>query len=74
MLAPPNQNAGGENDLAPVLRDEILLAMPLGPLCSPDCAGICSVCGGNRNVTACDCEAKQRMAISKLSALKDVKI
>jgi len=65
---------GGEIDLAPELRDEILLAMPIGPLCRPDCAGICSVCGGNRNNTPCDCEAKQRMASSKLSALKDLKI
>jgi uncharacterized protein len=65
---------GGEIDLGPELRDEILLALPIGPLCRPDCAGICSVCGGNRNANPCDCEAKQRMASSKLSALKDLKI
>jgi len=65
---------GGEIDLGPELRDEILLAMPIGPLCRPDCKGICSVCGGNRNVTACDCEEKQRMSVSKLSALKNLKI
>jgi uncharacterized protein len=66
--------SGGEIDLGPELRDEILLAMPIGPLCRQDCAGICSVCGGNRNATPCDCEAKQRLANSKLSALKDLKI
>ena len=66
--------SGGEIDLSPELRDEILLALPIGPLCRPDCAGICSVCGGNRNVTPCDCEQKQRTASSKLSALKDLKI
>src|SRR4051812_37632789 len=65
---------GGEIDLAPELRDEILLAMPISPLCRPDCAGICSVCGGNRNANPCECEAKQRIANSKLSALKDLKI
>jgi uncharacterized protein len=65
---------GGEIDLAPELRDEILLALPISPLCRPDCAGICSVCGGNRNATPCDCEAKQRQASSKLSSLKDLKI
>jgi uncharacterized protein len=65
---------GGLIDLGPELRDEILLAMPIGPLCRADCAGICSVCGGNRNASPCDCEAKQRMASSKLSALKDLKI
>jgi uncharacterized protein len=66
--------SGGLIDLAPELRDEIFLAMPIGPLCRPDCAGICSVCGGNRNATACDCEEKQRQASSKLSAIKDLKI
>jgi uncharacterized protein len=65
---------GGEIDLGPELRDEIFLAMPIGPLCRPDCAGICSVCGGNRNVTPCDCEDKQRVANSKLSALKNLKV
>jgi len=65
---------GSEIDLGPELRDEILLAVPIGPLCRSDCAGICSVCGGNRNATPCDCEEKQRMASSKLSALKDLKI
>jgi uncharacterized protein len=65
---------GGEIDLGPELRDELLLAMPIGPLCRAECAGICSVCGGNRNATPCDCEQKQRMASSKLSALKDLKI
>jgi uncharacterized protein len=66
--------SGGQIDLSPELRDEILLAMPIGPLCRPDCAGICSVCGGNRNANPCECEAKQRIANSKLSALKDLKI
>jgi uncharacterized protein len=66
--------SGGEIDLGPELRDEILLAMPIGPLCRQDCAGICAVCGGNRNVTPCDCEEKQRLASSKLSSLKDLKV
>jgi uncharacterized protein len=65
---------GGEIDLAPEIRDEILLAVPMGPLCRPDCKGICSVCGGNRNANPCDCEEKQRLATSKLSALKNLKI
>lgn len=66
--------SGGEIDLSAELRDEILLALPIGPLCRPDCAGICSVCGGNRNAAPCDCEERQRIAGTKLSALKDLKI
>jgi uncharacterized protein len=32
-------------DLEPVLRDEVVLALPMKPLCAPDCAGLCPVCG-----------------------------
>ncbi|MFC4000623.1 YceD family protein [Prauserella oleivorans] len=32
-------------DLEPVIRDAIVLALPLVPLCSEDCAGLCSGCG-----------------------------
>jgi uncharacterized protein len=32
-------------DLEPVVRDAVVLALPQVPLCSPDCAGLCSECG-----------------------------
>jgi len=32
-------------DLEPVLRDAVVLALPLSPLCSDDCAGLCPDCG-----------------------------
>ena len=32
-------------DLEPVLRDAVVLALPLTPLCRPDCAGLCARCG-----------------------------
>jgi uncharacterized protein len=32
-------------DLEPVLRDAIVVELPLTPLCSPDCPGLCSDCG-----------------------------
>ncbi len=32
-------------DLEPVLRDAVLLALPLTPLCTPDCRGLCVECG-----------------------------
>lgn len=32
-------------DLEPVLRDAIVLALPLSPLCTDDCAGLCVTCG-----------------------------
>ena len=33
-------------DLEPVLRDAVVLGLPLTPLCRPDCAGLCAGCGG----------------------------
>jgi len=63
----------GVIDLTSELRDEILLALPMGPLCRPDCAGICPVCGGNRNLAPCDCVERQKQNTSKFSPLKDIK-
>ncbi len=40
-------------DLNPLLREHLLLAVPLQPLCRPDCAGLCPVCGANQNLTHC---------------------
>ena len=31
--------------LEPLVRDEVVLALPLAPLCRPDCAGLCVNCG-----------------------------
>lgn len=43
----------GKIDLAPLIRDEFLLAIPLNSLCKPDCKGLCPVCGENLNETDC---------------------
>jgi uncharacterized protein len=32
-------------DLEPVLRDAVVLALPLQPVCREDCPGLCSECG-----------------------------
>jgi len=36
---------GDHLDLEPVVRDAVVLSLPLTPLCSPDCAGLCPECG-----------------------------
>ena len=46
----------GVMDLAPLLREEVILAVPMGVLCRSDCAGLCPVCGQNLNEGTCDCE------------------
>jgi uncharacterized protein len=63
----------GVIDLSLPIRDEILLAVPMTATCRPDCAGICPVCGRNRNLTPCDCE-KQALETSKLGALAKIKL
>ncbi|GAA1999797.1 DUF177 domain-containing protein [Nakamurella flavida] len=35
-------------DLEPLVRDELVLALPLVPLCRPDCLGLCPECGERR--------------------------
>jgi uncharacterized metal-binding protein YceD (DUF177 family) len=59
----------GVIDLGPELRDEILLALPTSPLCREECAGLCPVCGGNRNMNPCDCAEQQRIRESKFGSL-----
>jgi uncharacterized protein len=36
---------GDRLDLEPALRDALVLELPLSPLCSADCAGLCAICG-----------------------------
>ncbi len=40
----------GHIDLEPLVREYMLLAIPISPLCRPDCKGLCPVCGENLNV------------------------
>ena len=39
--------------LKPIVRDAVVLDMPLNPLCRPDCLGLCATCGADRNDTDC---------------------
>ena len=43
----------GVIDLSPVLREYILLEIPISPLCRPDCKGLCPICGNNLNEDTC---------------------
>ena len=42
--------------LEDVLREQVLLALPVRTLCRPDCKGLCPRCGADRNKQACNCE------------------
>jgi DUF177 domain-containing protein len=46
---------GDEVDLSPLVREQIILALPTRPLCQEDCKGLCPRCGVDRNLERCDC-------------------
>lgn len=43
-------------DFAPLVREDMLLSVPMRQLCRPDCKGLCPTCGKNWNEGPCDCE------------------
>jgi len=59
---------GGGIELEDVLREYILLSMPMQRVCGEQCHGICPACGQNRNLVNCGCEAKP--ADDRWAALK----
>ncbi len=46
---------GVELDLSPEIRQAVLLALPLKPLCRETCKGLCPTCGANLNDGPCAC-------------------
>jgi uncharacterized protein len=61
-----------EFDLLPIVRERIILALPLKPLCREDCRGLCPRCGANRNTESCDCtDERQDERWSQLRKLKE---
>ena len=42
--------------LEDVLREQVLLSLPVRTLCKPDCKGLCPRCGENRNSQHCSCD------------------
>ncbi len=46
-------------DLAPLIREEAILGVPMVALCRPDCAGLCPQCGHDLNEGPCECVQEQ---------------
>jgi uncharacterized protein len=58
ITAPETEIGYYQNDsllLEDVLREQVLLSLPVRTLCKPDCKGLCPRCGENRNAGACTC-------------------
>jgi uncharacterized protein len=49
------QYQGNQLELAPMLREHVILSAPMQPLCNNDCLGLCAQCGKNLNEGPCHC-------------------
>lgn len=62
-----------EIDVNDLIKEQVMLALPIKALCSTDCRGICVRCGKDNNIEQCNCETKEadpRMA--PLQKLKEI--
>ena len=59
-----------ELDLSPMVRDAVVLELPLAPLCRPDCRGLCPRCGADLNEEHCDCVAPRDPRWANLDVLR----
>jgi uncharacterized protein len=57
--------------LEDVLREQVLLAVPLKLVCREDCLGLCPHCGGNLNRERCSCAVPA--VDPRWTALKDIR-
>lgn len=62
---------GKEIDILCPVRDQIVMAIPIQPLCSPDCPGLCPVCGKDLRKKKCGCKPEKEID-PRLSVLKNL--
>lgn len=46
-------------DIGEAVRQNLVAALPIAPLCQPECAGLCPTCGANRNTNPCQCAQEE---------------
>ena len=61
---------GDRLDLGEVVREQVLLGLPLKPLCREDCQGLCPRCGKNRNAGPCGCTPEEEEGDPRLEPLR----
>jgi uncharacterized protein len=59
-------------DFDPIVREQIVLALPGYPVCQESCKGLCTVCGANLNERECGCD--RHVPDPRWAGLKDVKL
>jgi uncharacterized protein len=50
--------SGEHVDLSPLLREQVILSVPIRPLCEESCRGLCAGCGANLNSESCRCHTQ----------------
>lgn len=61
-----------EVELDPIILEQIVLQIPIKPLCREACRGLCPQCGADLNVEACECRADA--GDLRFAVLKDFKV
>ena len=46
-------------DLELIVREYLLIEVPINPVCRPDCKGLCTICGADLNETTCEHQAQE---------------
>ncbi|MBI5484777.1 MAG: DUF177 domain-containing protein [Deltaproteobacteria bacterium] len=64
--------SGDEIELTREIEEQVAMEIPLKPLCSHACKGLCQVCGTDLNKSQCSC-SNENVSL-KFSALKDFKV
>ena len=49
----------GQIELMDVLWEQLVLALPMNPICGSRCQGLCPQCGVNRNTESCGCSSEE---------------
>ena len=62
----------GGIDLEDIVREQVLLALPIQRVCDVACKGICPACGGNRNESVCGCTTA--VSDDRWGALRKIRI
>lgn len=60
-------------DLDPIVREQVLLALPVSVVCQEDCKGLCTHCGQDLNEKDCGHSGKKEVDV-RLAKLKDIKL
>ena len=64
----------GNLDIDHWANDALVLALPSQPLCRPDCAGLCSVCGESLNDADPEAHRHSQSGDPRMAKLRDLKL